>query len=124
MLDRGRAEELADGLDLDRVFYCSGCVFEVAWAIRCGRAPHSQTLGKVAEWTWPEMEESLFDALIEARMREVRFAEEGLRDLREAGPRTAVARAVVLRLAERMADDFTHTSWLRCMMQEYAGFRS
>jgi hypothetical protein len=51
MLDKGRAEELADGLDLDRVFYCSACVFEVAWAIRCGRAPHWQTLARVAERT-------------------------------------------------------------------------
>jgi hypothetical protein len=110
MLDKGRAEELADGLDLDRVFYCSACVFEVAWAIRCGRAPHWQTLARVAEWTCAELEEFLFDALIDARTREVRFAEEGLGDLREAGHRTAVARAVVLRLAERMADDITHTS--------------
>ena len=43
-------------------------------------------------------------------MREVRFAEDGLRDLRERGHQTAVARAVVLRLAERMADEITHTS--------------
>jgi hypothetical protein len=109
MLDKARAEELADGLELDGVFYCSACVFEVAWAIHTGQTPHWQTLARVADWTW-SMEESLFAAVIEARMREIRFAEEGLRDLHERGHRTAVARAVVLRLAERMADEMTHTS--------------
>lgn len=110
MLDKARAEELADSLELDGVFYCSACVFEVAWAIHTGQTPHWQTLARVADWTWAEMEESLFAAVIEARMREVRFAEDGLRDLRERGHRTAVARAVVLRLAERMVDEMTHTS--------------
>jgi hypothetical protein len=28
MLDKDRARELADGLDLDLVRYCPGCVFE------------------------------------------------------------------------------------------------
>jgi hypothetical protein len=72
--------------------------------------PHWQSVARVVDWTWAEMEESLFAALVDARMREVRFSEEGLRDLRERGHQTAVARAVVLRLAERMADDITHTS--------------
>jgi hypothetical protein len=36
--------------------------------------------------------------------------DEGLRDLRALGHRTAVARAVVLRLAGRRADEMTHTS--------------
>ena len=108
MLDKARAEELADGLDLDRVTYCAACVFELAWAIHTGHAPHWQTVARVADWTWAELEESLFAALVDARMREVRFAEDGLRDLRERGHRTAVARAVVLRLAERMADDYTY----------------
>jgi hypothetical protein len=103
VLDKTRAEELADGLDLDHVFYCSACVFEVAWPIHTGETPHWQTLARVADWSWTEMEESLFAAVIEARMREVRFAEEGLRDLQKRGHRTAVVRAVVLRLAERMA---------------------
>jgi hypothetical protein len=110
MLDKARAEELAEGLDLDDVFYCSACVFEVAWAIHTGKVPRWQTLARVADWTWAEMEESLFAVVIDARMREVPFAEEGLRDLRERGHRTAVTRAVVLRLAERMADEMTHTS--------------
>jgi hypothetical protein len=110
VLDKARAEELADGLDLDRLTYCAACVFELAWAIHTGHAPHWQTVARVADWTWAELGESLFAALVDARMREVRFAEEGLRDLRERGHQTAVARAVVLRLAERMADEITHTS--------------
>jgi hypothetical protein len=110
VLDKARAEELAEGLDLDRVAYCAACVFELAWEIHVGRRPHWQTVARVAGWTWAELEESLLAALVDARMREVRFAEEGLRDLRERGHRNAVARAVVLRLAERMAGDITHTS--------------
>jgi hypothetical protein len=110
MLDKARAEELADGLDLESVFACPACLFELAWGIAQGRTPHWQTLGRVTDWAWPEMEESLFAALVEGRMREVRFAEEGLRDLRDHSPRTAVARAVVLRLAQRVAEGITHTS--------------
>src|SRR6266516_3763213 len=33
VLDKARVEELADGLDLDRVFACQACLFEVGWAI-------------------------------------------------------------------------------------------
>jgi hypothetical protein len=110
MLDKARAEELVDGLDFDRVAYCPACVFEVAWAIHCGRPMHWQTLARVADWTLLEMEESLFGALVDARMREVRFAEEGLEDLASRGPKTALAREVVLSLARRMADEVTHTS--------------
>lgn len=105
MLDRARAEELVDGLDLDQVFACEACLFEIGWAIHTGKVPHWQTLGRVASWTWSEMEESLFRAVVEARMREVHFAEEGLSDLRERGHRTALARAVVLRLGARIADE-------------------
>jgi hypothetical protein len=105
VLDRARAEERVDGVDLDQVFACQACLFEIGWAIHTGQVPPWQTLGRVASWTWPEMEESLFGAVIEARMREVRFAEEGLRDLRERGHRTALARAVVLRLGARIADE-------------------
>jgi hypothetical protein len=105
VLDRARAAELVDGLDLDQVVACQACLFEIGWAIHTGTVPHWQALGRVAAWTWPEMEESLFGAVVEARMREVRFAEEGLRDLRERGHRTALARAVVLRLGARIADE-------------------
>ena len=109
MLDKARAEELVDGLDLDRIAYCAACVFELAWAIHTGRKPHWQTVGRVADWTWYELKESLVVALVDARMREVRFADEALSDVREHGPRTAVVRAVVLRLAEGMAAEITHT---------------
>jgi hypothetical protein len=108
MLDKARAEELAGGLDLERILYCSACMFEIAWDIHTGKTPHWQTLGRVADWTWAEMEASLLDAVLDARMREVRLAEEGLSDLLEAGHRTALARAVVLR--SRMASVITHTS--------------
>src|SRR5215218_10762010 len=67
VLDKARAEELADGLDLDRVTYCAACVFELAWAIHTGHTPHWQTVARVARWTWAELEESLFAALVDAR---------------------------------------------------------
>ena len=110
VLDKARAEELAGGLDLDRVFACPACLLELAWEIARGRTPHWQTVARIADWVWPEMEASLFEAVVEARMLEVRFAEEALRDLWEHGHRTAVARAVVLRLAERIADEIAHRS--------------
>jgi hypothetical protein len=69
MLDKARAEELVDGLDLDRVFACPACLFELAWEIHLGRTPHWQTVGRVAGWNW-----------------------------------------VVMRLAERMSEEITHTS--------------
>ena len=103
MLDKARAEELADGLDLDLVAYCRACVFEVAWELHCGRPVHWQTLARVADWTWPEMAASLEAAVVQARMREVRFAEDGLADLREREHRSPLARAVVQRLAESLA---------------------
>jgi hypothetical protein len=105
MLDKARADELVDGLDLDGINYCPCCVFEIAWDLRNGCTPHWQSIGRVAVWTWQELEASLLAALLDARMREVRFAEAGLRDVNEHGPRTAVARAVVLRIAGEMAEE-------------------
>jgi hypothetical protein len=49
-------------------------------------------------------------ALVDARMREVRFAEQALQDVTERGHRTAVARAVVLRVAARMAEEIAEHS--------------
>jgi hypothetical protein len=110
MLDKARAEELVDGLDLESFFACPACLFELAWEIRLGHTPHWQTVSRIADWNWEEMKESLFQAVLEARMRELRFADEALTDLEHSGFRTALARAVVVQLAERMADEITHTS--------------
>lgn len=110
MLDKARAEELVDGLDLDLVFACPACLFELAWEIHLGRTPQWRTVGRIADWNWEEMKESLFSAVLDARMREVRFADEALTGLEGHGFRTPFARAVVLRLAARMAGDITHTS--------------
>jgi hypothetical protein len=66
MLDKARAEELADGLDLERVFACPACLCY-------GRRSPASRIGLA------EVKESLFAAVIDARMREVRFAEEVLR---------------------------------------------
>jgi hypothetical protein len=48
------------------VTYCAACVFELAWAIHTGHAPHWQSVARVVDWTWAEMEESLFAALVDA----------------------------------------------------------
>ncbi len=110
MLDKARADQLADALALDEIAACSLCLLELAWQIRDGCAPHWQTVARIADWVWPEIAGALARAVVDARMRELPFAEDALRDLRERGHRSPLARAVVLRLAEDLAQELTHTS--------------
>lgn len=105
MLDKARAEQLAEELDTDSVFACSACLFDLAWSIYQGERLHWQTIGATARTTWFEMAASLEAAVVEARMREVPFAEDGLADLRERTFQSALARAVVHRLAVGMAEE-------------------
>src|SRR5437899_11329073 len=42
MLDKARAEQLADALSLDDVVACPLCLLELAWLIREGKMPHWQ----------------------------------------------------------------------------------
>jgi hypothetical protein len=99
-----------DDLDLDEVFACPACLFELAWQIHKGDTPPRQTVAATARVVWPEMAGTLETAVVEARMREVPFAEDALRDLHDRGGRSRVTRSVVLRLAEEMAEAIAERS--------------
>lgn len=110
MLDKRRATEFVDGLDLDELQPCPMCLFDLAWRLRTtGEAPPGlvqTTAGNV----WPEIKLELVSAVVDARMREVVGAEQALADLDERAWRTPLARAVVIRLAERLADEMRERS--------------
>lgn len=105
MFDKARAEEFVDALELDGVDACPVCLLELAWELREGRTPHWQTVARVADWVWPELEPGLAVAVVGARMREVPLSEDALRDLRENGHRSRLVRAAVLRLAGELAHE-------------------
>jgi hypothetical protein len=99
------ARALVDELDLGGVFVCPACLFDLAWKMHTGMRLHPQTVTATAGWTWDEVEPGLREAVVEARMREVPCAEDALRDLDQRGPRGALARIVVERLARDIADE-------------------
>ena len=105
MLDRARAQRLVESLDLDGIFACPCCLFELAWRIYQGERLHWQTVAATTRLVWPEMAPTLELAVIDARMREVHGAEDALRDLRELGDRSSLARAAVFGLAQLIATE-------------------
>jgi hypothetical protein len=106
VLDKRRADELADQLDLDEIPACPMCLFDLAWEIHEERM-RPGTLTRTVNWVWPEIEEAVEAVVLQARMREVMYAEDALNDLVERGVRSRLVRVVVERLARAMADDFT-----------------
>ena len=102
-MDKRHAEAFADGLDLGRIPACPMCLFELACLIADGKKPHPSTVGRVADWTWEEIEPELRAQVVRLRMREVPGAEDALHDLERRSFRGALARVVVTRLAELMA---------------------
>lgn len=99
------ARAFVDELDLGGVFACPACLFDLAWKMQKGTRMHPQTVTATAGWTWDEVEPGLREAVVEARMREVPGAEDALRDLDERGPRGALVRIVVERLAREIANE-------------------
>jgi hypothetical protein len=104
-MDKAVAEAFADELDLERMPYCSACLCELAFIIADGRRPHPSTVGRIASWTWPDFEHELRVQVVELRMREVLHAEDALNDIEQRAFRGMLARVVVTRLAERMAEE-------------------
>jgi hypothetical protein len=104
-MDKRIAEAFADELDLDRIPYCSACMLELAWIIAEGGRPHPSTVGRIADWTWAEIEGELRAQVVRLRMREVLHAEDALNDIEQRAFRGRLARVVVTRLAERMAKE-------------------
>jgi hypothetical protein len=95
--------EIAETIDLDGVPTCPLCLLELAWKIRDGERPSPGLVSRTADWVWLESGEAVRSAVVRARMQEVPFAEEALRDLDEGGFRSGFARAIVCRLARELA---------------------
>jgi hypothetical protein len=99
------ALELAATIDLDGVPTCPLCLLELAWKIRDGERPSPGLVARTADWVWLESGKAVREAVVRARMQEVPFAEEALRDLDETGFRSGFARAIVCRLARELAEE-------------------
>jgi hypothetical protein len=76
---------------------------ELAWELREGRRPSGRLVARTVSWVWPEMEDSLKAAVVQARMRELPGAEDALHDLDARAWRSPIVRVVVERLARRLA---------------------
>lgn len=105
MLDKRRAADFVDQLDLDGVQACPMCLFDLAWEMRESGEPSSGLLRRTAGDVWPEIEVALRLAVIDARMREMLHAEGALDDLDTKAWRCPLVRAVVTRLAQRLVDE-------------------
>ncbi|MBD0328917.1 MAG: hypothetical protein ICV64_02285 [Thermoleophilia bacterium] len=104
-MDEAAAEAFARELEVERLPACAMCLFELAWALYQGRRVHPSTVTRTVSWVWLEIDDALRELVVAARMRELPGAEEALADLDARGVRGRLARAVVVRLAELMAEE-------------------
>ena len=105
MLDKRRAGEFVEHLDLEGLHPCALCLFDLAWRMRTSGEAPTGLVQQTASNVWPEIEVELVQAVVGARMREVVHAEQALADLEEKGWRTPLVRAVVTQLAQRLVDE-------------------
>jgi hypothetical protein len=105
VLDKRAATDFVRQLDLVGLNACPLCLLDVALQIRAAGSPSTGLLQQTASMVWPEIEDDLMHAVIEARMREVHGAEQALHDLEERAWRTPLVRAVVAELAQRVVDE-------------------
>lgn len=99
------ALELATEVDIEGVEACPLCLWELAWAIHRREKPSRALVARTVEWVWLEIEDSIQEAVVRARMEERPFAEEVLRELKLNGWRSGFAEAVVWRLAREFANE-------------------
>jgi hypothetical protein len=99
------ALQLASEIDLDRVPHCPACLLELAWAIIDGPKPSRGLISRTTDWIWSESGDPVRALVVQARMQERPGAEAALRDLELNGFRGRFAEAVVVRLAEELADE-------------------
>ncbi len=105
MLDKRRATELVEELDLDGLQPCTMCLFDLAWEMRTTGEAKTGLVQRTAGNIWLEIEIALRLAVIDARMREVLHAEQALDDLDTRAWRSPLVRAVVTRLAQCLANE-------------------
>jgi hypothetical protein len=99
------ALQLSSEIDLDGVPHCPACLLELAWAIIDGPKPSHGLISRTTDWVWSEGGEAVRALVVQARMEERPGAEAALRDLELNGFRGRFAEAVVLRLANQLADE-------------------
>ena len=105
MLDKRRATEFVEKLDLDGLQPCAMCLFDLAWEMRTTGEAKTGLVQRTAGDVWRDIEISLRLAVIDARMREVPGAVQALDDLETKAWRTPLVRAVVTRLAQSLVDE-------------------
>jgi hypothetical protein len=99
------ALQLAQEIDLDGVPTCPLCLLDLAWEIREGRTPSGALVKRTTDWVWMESGEAVKRVVVRARMQEVPFAEDALRDLELNGWHGRFAETVVWRLACELAHE-------------------
>jgi hypothetical protein len=97
--------ELAHEIDLDGVPTCPLCLLDLGWEIKQGRKPPRALIRRTTDWVWTESGEAVKAIVVRARMREIPFAEEALRDLELNGCHGRFAETVVWRLACELAEE-------------------
>lgn len=97
--------QVAHELDLDGVPTCPLCLLDLAREIKQGRTPSRGLIKRTTDWVWMESGEAVKAVVVQARMREVPFAEEALRDLELNGGHGLFAETVVWRLACELAEE-------------------
>ncbi len=106
MVGEHAARAFAAELDTEGFPACPLCLWELAWAIFRGDAVRRTLVARTAEWIWPDIDDALRTAVVNARMREVAGAEHALRELDEKGWQSVFAFVIVERLAQRLAEEF------------------
>jgi hypothetical protein len=96
---------LASEIDLDGVPTCPLCLLELPLEIRDGREPARGLVSRTADWVWMESGAAVRERVVQARMEERAGAEAALRDIELNEWRGRFAETVVLRLAQRLADE-------------------
>jgi hypothetical protein len=99
------ALQLASEIDLDGVPTCPLCLLDLSWQIHEGRTPSRALIKRTTDWVWMESGEAVKAAVVRARMEEIPFAEEALRDIELNGFRGRFAETVVWRLACELAEE-------------------
>ncbi len=97
--------ELAHELDLDGVPTCPLCLLDLAFVIKEGRTPSRALVKRTTDWVWMESGEAVKEVVVRARMRELPYAEDALRDLELNGWQGRFAETIVWRLACELAGE-------------------
>ncbi len=110
VLTDARAASLAERLDLDVI--TSGCLTFVAFPLDLGDEQKARREARrLAPLLWEEgLELATLLALESAKNDSIEAACEAIEDVSRQGPRSAVVRAIVWRLAQQLVEDMRQRS--------------